>query len=115
MRRDLQPIGKFLTKIAGVTIVMTMDTIKTISASAFKARCLALMDEVARTGESIVITKNGKPVARLAPAPGRVGLRKPVFGLHKGMVMPIGDVDLDAPVIDPADWTADEANISGKP
>ncbi|HEY4921857.1 MAG TPA: type II toxin-antitoxin system Phd/YefM family antitoxin [Xanthobacteraceae bacterium] len=38
-----------------------------IKASEFKARCLALMDEVARTGEAIVITKNGKPIAELVP------------------------------------------------
>ena len=38
-----------------------------IKASEFKAKCLALMDEVERTGESVVITKNGKPVAELVP------------------------------------------------
>lgn len=38
-----------------------------IQASAFKARCLALIDEVARTRTSIVVTKHGKPVARLVP------------------------------------------------
>jgi prevent-host-death family protein len=38
-----------------------------IKASEFKAKCLALMDEVARTGAAIVITKNGKPVAELVP------------------------------------------------
>ena len=36
-----------------------------ISASQFKARCLALMDDVARSGEPLVITKNGRPVAEL--------------------------------------------------
>ena len=48
----------------------------TISASQFKARCLGLMDQVAATGEVLVITKNGQPVAELhacappvAPAP----------------------------------------------
>ncbi len=39
-----------------------------IKASEFKARCLKLLDEVAETGEPIVVTKNGKPVARLEPA-----------------------------------------------
>jgi prevent-host-death family protein len=38
-----------------------------IKASEFKAKCLALMDEVARTGNPVVITKNGKPVAELVP------------------------------------------------
>ncbi len=92
-----------------MTIVMTMVT-KTMSASEFKAKCLALMDEVAASGEPVVITKNGKPVAQLAPAPNEAKTRRPAFGMHKGMVYPIGDVDLDEPVIDPSEWTADEEN-----
>ena len=40
---------------------------KTIKASEFKAKCLKLMDEVAATGEPLLITKHGKPVARLLP------------------------------------------------
>jgi antitoxin (DNA-binding transcriptional repressor) of toxin-antitoxin stability system len=38
---------------------------RTIPAGEFKAKCLALMDEIALSGEEIVITKRGKPVARL--------------------------------------------------
>ncbi len=40
---------------------------KTINALEFKAQCLQLMDEVAQTGESLVITKNGKPVSLELP------------------------------------------------
>ena len=40
---------------------------RTMKASEFKAKCLKLMDEVAESGEEIIITKNGKPVAKLAP------------------------------------------------
>ncbi len=48
---------------------MTMT--RTIPAGEFKARCLALLDEVKETGEEIIITKRGKPVARiLPPEPG---------------------------------------------
>jgi prevent-host-death family protein len=43
-------------------------TKRTIPASQFKAKCLALLDEVAATGESIVVTKRGKPVAQVVPA-----------------------------------------------
>lgn len=39
-----------------------------VAASEFKAKCLALLDEVAETGETIVVTKRGKPVARVIPA-----------------------------------------------
>jgi prevent-host-death family protein len=38
-----------------------------ISAGKFKATCLKLMDRVAATGEPIVITKRGKPLAKLVP------------------------------------------------
>ena len=44
---------------------MTMT--RTIPAGEFKARCLALLDEVSRTGEEIIVTKRGKPVARVVP------------------------------------------------
>ena len=40
---------------------------KTLTASEFKAKCLAILDEVAQTGESVTILKRGKPVAQLAP------------------------------------------------
>jgi prevent-host-death family protein len=47
--------------------LMTMSTKQTIAAGRFKARCLALLDRVARTGEEVVITKRGKPVAKVVP------------------------------------------------
>jgi len=40
---------------------------QTISASQFKAKCLALLDEVAESGGEIVVTKRGRPVARVVP------------------------------------------------
>lgn len=69
------------------------------------------MDEVAKTGEAVIITKNGKSVAQLGPAPGHARGRKPAFGLHKGLVGPLGDVDLDTPVLDAGEWTADADNL----
>jgi prevent-host-death family protein len=41
---------------------------KKIGASDFKARCLAILDEVAKTGEPVQVLKRGKVVARLIPA-----------------------------------------------
>ena len=38
-----------------------------INASDFKARCLAILDQVHATGEPVVILKRGKPVAELGP------------------------------------------------
>lgn len=62
----------------------------TIQASEFKAKCLALMDQVARTGETIVVTKNGKPVAELRPH--RPPRAKSIRGLHKGRIKILGDI-----------------------
>ena len=41
---------------------------KIVIASEFKAKCLKIMDEVAATGEPVIITKHGVPVAQLVPA-----------------------------------------------
>jgi len=62
---------------------------KTVKASEFKAKCLQLMDQVAETGETVIITKHGKPVARLVPAPVS---DKPLFGALKGMMRITGDI-----------------------
>ena len=45
---------------------MSMST-KTIPAGAFKQGCLRILDEVAETHREVVITKRGKPVAKLVP------------------------------------------------
>jgi prevent-host-death family protein len=40
---------------------------RTMAAGKFKAQCLAVMDEVQAKREPVVVTKNGKPVAKLVP------------------------------------------------
>jgi len=40
---------------------------QTVAAAEFKAKCLALLDRVSETRESFVITKRGRPVAKLVP------------------------------------------------
>ena len=62
---------------------------RTMKASEFKAKCLKLMDEVAENGEEIVITKNGKPVARLTAYHERP---KSLFGIDKGRLKITGDI-----------------------
>ena len=63
---------------------------KTMKASDFKARCLAVMDEVAENHEPVLITKNGKPVAELRAHAGRRA--KSPIGLHRGQVHINGDI-----------------------
>ena len=62
---------------------------RTIKASEFKAKCLKLMDEVAETGEEIIITKNGKPVAKLSAHREKP---KSLYGMDKGRMKIIGDI-----------------------
>jgi prevent-host-death family protein len=73
-----------------VTVVRGEVFVETIQASEFKAKCLALMDEVARTGRTIVVTKNGKPVAELRPH--RPPRASSLIGLHKGQTKILGDI-----------------------
>lgn len=56
-----------------------------IPAGEFKQRCLALLDQVAETGTSLVVTKRGQPVARIVPI-------EPADSLH-GSVRVLTDVD----------------------
>ena len=76
---------------------------KQIAAGEFKAKCLALIDEVNQTGEEIVITKRGRPKAKLiAFRPSR---KDPFFGRLKGIVRIVGDPDdLIKPIIPLEDW-----------
>lgn len=73
----------------------------TIAAGVFKARCLELMDEVARTREEIVVTKYGRPVARLVPLEGPPP--RPLFGRARHTVVQVAD-DAFAPT--PELWNA---------
>jgi prevent-host-death family protein len=76
-----------------------------IAAGEFKARCLQLMDEVAKTGVEIVVTKHRKPVARVVPVRagdrGFCGSLRGWVTKQKDLVSPTG-----------AQWTADEPNIT---
>jgi prevent-host-death family protein len=60
-----------------------------IPAARFKADCLKIMDEVARTGRPVVVTKHGKPIVQLVPAPRSVNS---YFGHMKGTVTFKGDI-----------------------
>ena len=63
--------------------------VRVVKASEFKAKCLRLMDEVAASGEEIIITKRGRPVSRLAPYRERP---KSLFGIDRGRIEILGDI-----------------------
>jgi prevent-host-death family protein len=48
---------------------------RSIAVSKFKAECLGLLDEVAQTGEELIVTKRGKPIARIVPVEEPPSLR----------------------------------------
>ena len=62
---------------------------RTFKASEFKAKCLQLMDEVAANGEEIVITKNGRPTARLVAYREKP---KTLFGIDRGKLEILDDI-----------------------
>jgi len=61
-----------------------------IAAGEFKAQCLSLMDEVRRKHHTYIITKRGKPVAKLVPVDDASEL--PVYGFLKGKATITGDI-----------------------
>ncbi len=61
----------------------------TIKASEFKAKCLKIIDNVADSGDDVIITKNGIPVSRLVPYYTPV---KTLFGAHAEAVFIEGDI-----------------------
>jgi prevent-host-death family protein len=93
MRQKLHDHGK-----------MTMDRevcmkTKTMAAGEFKAKCLKVMDQVQARRESVVITKRGKPVAKLVPIDVA---DDPIFGFMKGKGKIVGDIV--SPILTLEEW-----------
>jgi prevent-host-death family protein len=72
---------------------------KKMAAGAFKTNCLALMDEVQAKHETVVITKRGRPVAKLVPVSTETD---EIYNFLAGKGAVTGDVV--SPVISPEDW-----------
>lgn len=62
---------------------------KKVTAGQFKTRCLAILDEVRSNRESVVITKQGKPVAKLVPEDKEAD---DIFGFLAGKGTVTGDI-----------------------
>lgn len=74
---------------------------RTMAAGKFKATCLAVMDEVQAKREPVVITKKGKPVARLEP----IEIDDDPLAIYRfaqGKITIHGDIV--SPVVDSDDW-----------
>ena len=66
-------------------------TVKTVAISVFKAKCLALIDEVNKTGQPLRITRRGKVLAEVVPV---VTAPKPEswLGRMRGTMEIVGDI-----------------------
>jgi prevent-host-death family protein len=72
---------------------------KKMAAGVFKTNCLSVMDEVRTKRETVVITKHGKPVAKLIPINSQ---NDDIFGFLVGKGTITGDVV--SPVLSPQEW-----------
>ena len=71
---------------------MTMGKLETVAAGEFKAKCLSLLDDVALTGKELIVTKRGRPVAKLVPVTKTEGaslLESIVW--ERDIISPIGE------------------------
>lgn len=67
----------------------TLMTMKTIAAGLFKAKCLQIMDEVQSRKEPVLITKRGRPVAKLVPVDSNP---TSLLGYMQGKMEIVGDL-----------------------
>jgi antitoxin (DNA-binding transcriptional repressor) of toxin-antitoxin stability system len=77
----------------------------TISVTEFKAKCLALFDDLeGHKVAKVVVTRHGKPVAELTPP---VTDMPSLFGAHRDSVSILGDADLTQPTFDEDEFDAE--------
>jgi prevent-host-death family protein len=62
-----------------------------VAISEFKAKCLALLEQVRRTRQPIRITRHGKPVAEVVP-PTAIADRAALMGSMRGKIEILGDI-----------------------
>ena len=73
---------------------------KEVAISEFKAKCLAIFDEVQKTKQPVRVTRRGKPIAEVIPP--STDPQKDWMGFMKGKMKIVGDIV--SPASDPEDW-----------
>ena len=64
---------------------------ETVAISEFKATCLKLLQKIKDTGQTVLITKQGEPIALVSPPPPKPS-RRSAFGMMKGTIRITGDI-----------------------
>jgi prevent-host-death family protein len=72
---------------------------KQMRASAFKAQCLKVMNDIQATGEPVIVTKRGKPVVKVVPVKTE---NDDIFGFMADKFDIVGDIE--SPVVPLKDW-----------
>lgn len=72
-----------------------------ISASQFKTRCMAVIEKVQKKRQTVIITKRGKPIAKLVPVQQPKG---DIFGFMKGKGTVEIKGDIVSPALTPEEW-----------
>jgi len=67
--------------------------IQHMAAGEFKAKCLKIMDEINKTGKSMIVTKRGVPVMKVVPIRNAKKKKDDFFGRLKGIIEIVGDPD----------------------
>ena len=75
-----------------------------INAAEFRSKCFKILDQVQATHREVIITKRGKPIAKIVHI-DQPNQADPMIGLLSGTGRTIGD--LTEPVVDPIDWDVD--------
>jgi prevent-host-death family protein len=75
--------------------------LKIITASEFRRNCLKVLSEVTTTRESVVITRDGRPVVKLVPMSNEA---KDLLGFLAGVIEMVGDIE--SPIEPPKAWEA---------
>jgi prevent-host-death family protein len=78
---------------------------ETLAISKFKATCLGVLEQVRRSGEPVLITKRGEPIAEVVPT-SRPAEGKRQLGVMAGTAEVVGD--LSEPMYTDEEWAAVE-------
>jgi len=92
------------TKVA--TTVKASPRTRTMAAGQFKTHCLSVIDEVYNKHEEVIITKYGKPMARLIPLERMKEAPDEIFGFMRGKIKILGDIV--SPVDSIEDWDSEK-------